>query len=62
MDLFFTFPQAYLQGKAAENSMLGLQPQEHEKAPLPVEKKMDVVSGRRNVVRWLRQETVSQTC
>lgn len=39
MDLFFTFPQAYLQGKAAENSMLSLQPQEHEKAPLPVEKK-----------------------
>lgn len=39
MDLFFTFPQAYLPGKAAENSMLSLQPQEHEKAPLPVEKK-----------------------
>lgn len=55
MDLFFTFPQAHLQGEAAENSMLSLQPQEHGNAPLPVEKKMDVVSGRRNVVRWLRQ-------
>lgn len=46
--------------------MLSLQAQEHEKSPLPAEKKkkkkMDVVSGRRNVVQWLRQETVSQMC
>lgn len=44
--------------------MLSLQSQEHEKAPLPVKKKkkMVVVSGRRNVLQWLRQEMVSQMC
>lgn len=25
-------------------------------------KKMDVISGRRNFIQWLRQETVSQMC
>lgn len=56
--------KAYFLGKVEENSKLSLQSQEHENSfcQFFFFLKMDVVSGRKNVVQWLRQETVSQMC
>lgn len=55
--------KAYFLGKVEKKLKLSLQSQEHEKnssASFFFFLKMDVVSGRKNVVQWLRQETVSQ--